>query len=92
MAFQIKDKYWKIVDIKVDRQIDKATVTLVGFKNKEDADKPKLAQFIPGYQKRMVVLEKENYPFVNNADPNMIALTYIKIKETDNFFKDAKDA
>ena len=89
MAFQIKDKYWKIVDIKVDRQIDKATVTLVGFKDKEDADKPKLAQFIPGYQKRMVVLEKENFPFINSAKPNQVALTYQKIQETDKFFKDA---
>ena len=91
MAFQIKDKYWKIVDIKVDRQIDKATVTLVGFNDKEDADEPKLAQFIPGYQKHITILEEENYPFTNAAAPNQIAFTYIKIKATDKFFKDAKD-
>ena len=90
MAFELKNKYWKIVDIKVDRQLKKANVTLVGFNDKEDADKPKLAQFIPGYQKHQFTLEKENYPFVNNADPNMIALTYEKVKELDKFFKDAK--
>ena len=90
MAFELKNKYWKIVDIKVDRQLKKANVTLVGFLNEEDSKKPKLAQFIPGYPKHQFELKDKNYPFVNNADPNMIALTYEKIKELDKFFKDAK--
>ena len=91
MAFEINKKYWKIVDIKVDRQLKKANVTLVGFLNKEDAKKPKLAQFIPGYPKRTVTLEKENYPFINDADPNMIALTYANVKKADKFFSEAKE-
>ena len=91
MAFELKNKYWKIVDIKVDRQLKKANVTLVGFLNEEDSKKPKLAQFIPGYPKRVVTLDGKAYPFINSAKPNQVALTYAKIKETDKFFTEAKD-
>jgi hypothetical protein len=97
MAFQKLEKYWKIVDIKIDRQLNKARVTLVGFKDKDDAAKPKFAQFIPGYQKKVVELKDTDFPFVENTTTkdkvkvSQIAFTYLKVKEKEKFFKDAQD-
>lgn len=98
MAFEKDKKYWKIVDIKIDRQLKKANVILVGFKDKEDAAKPKLAQWIPGYPKKTVVLEGDNFPFVETTPEvkkgvkmSQTAFTYVKVKEIDKYFKEAKD-
>ena len=97
MAFQKLYKYWKIVDIKVDRQLNKARVTLVGFKDKDDASKPKYAQHIPGYSKKVVELKDKDFPFIedtpvkNKSKVSQIAFTYTKVKEKDKFFTDALD-
>ena len=91
MAFQKQNKYWKIVDMKIDRQLKTANITFVGFKDEEDANKPKLAQFIPGYPKQMIKLEKELYPFVSSAEPNQTAMAYVNVKKVSKFFADAKD-
>ena len=97
MAFQKSYKYWKIVDIKIDRQLNKARVTLVGFKDKDDASKPKYAQHIPGYSKKVVELKDKDFPFIedtpvkNKSKVSQIAFTYTKVKEKDKFFTDALD-
>lgn len=91
MALKKDGKYWKIVDIKVNRQLKKATVILVAFIDEADANKPKLAQFNPHYKKRIIKLEKENYPFIDEASPNQTALTYVKVKAVNKYFADAED-
>lgn len=97
MAFQKLDKYWKIVDVKIYRQLNKARVTLVGFKDKDDAAKPKYAQYILGYSKKIVELKDKDFPFVESTPVkektklSQMAFTYTKVKEKDKFFKDALD-
>ena len=89
MAFEKDNKYWKIVEFKANVQLKKATITLVGFKDKEDS-KGKLAQHIPGYTKKQITLEKADYPFTNDATPNQLAQAYKNCKK-DKYFKEAKD-
>ena len=67
MAFQKLGKYWKIVDIKIDRQLNKANVTLVGFKDKDDAAKPKYAQHIPGYENSPQEVAAADIAYTQNA-------------------------
>ena len=91
MAYLKNNLYWKIADMKVNRQMKTARVTIVGFKSKTEADKNISAQYVPSYPKKVVELKGENYPFVNDANPNQTAQAYAKIKLVEPFFKDAEE-
>lgn len=86
MAFLKDNKYWKITDLEINRQMGTTQIYLKGYASKEASDKHEMQ-----LENKRVGLSGSLFPFVNDATPNQIALAYINIKEKDTYFSDAEE-
>ena len=84
MAYLKEEKYWKITDIEINRQMNVARVTLKGYESKEASDKHEMQK-----ENKNVVLQGGYFPFINGTE-DQIALAYKKVAEKDNYFADAE--
>lgn len=85
MAYSKENKYWKIGKIVVNREEQSARVIIKGYQNKEHADEQRGMR-----DRKVVLLVGPNFPFVNDADPNQIALAYTNLAKADPYFADAE--
>lgn len=90
--YGVNANYFKVVTVALNTLINKASITLVGYYNKDAREGDSKSLFVKEYN-----IKEDEYPsyfdtdILDQENKNVVSMSYQYIKDTDEKFSDAID-